>query len=77
MLVCNYGIGGNMPGRPIFTTGKAGTKCPTGFVNNRGLCKKKTRNVEKDAIEVENDHFEYENEELAEYNDEKSDLKMN
>lgn len=35
-LICNYGIGGNLLGSPMYTVGAAGSLCPHG--NNAGLC---------------------------------------
>jgi len=39
-VVCNYCTGGNMLGAKMYTTGTAGTGCPTDHpTNNDGLCK--------------------------------------
>ena len=53
LLVCNYGTGGNQPGKPIFTTGKKGSKCPRGTYNNRGLCKTRKREDENKGLNDE------------------------
>lgn len=36
--VCNYGPSGNFIGMPVYSQGPAGSACPSGTVNNDGLC---------------------------------------
>ncbi len=38
MHVCNYGVGGNYVGEPVYSQGPAGSACPKGTPNNDGLC---------------------------------------
>ena len=42
-VVCNYGVGGNMLGSPIYITGEPCSQCPTGYncstsTSRKGLC---------------------------------------
>ena len=71
MLICNYGNGGNIPGKPIFTSGKAGSKCPKGSYNFRGLCRTKRREYENDDLDENNQELEESKEELEEQNESK------
>ena len=66
LLICNYGNGGNIPGKPIFTSGKAGSKCPKGSYNFRGLCRTKRREYENDDLDENNQELEKSKEELEE-----------
>ena len=66
LLICNYGNGGNIPGKPIFTTGKAGSKCPRGSYNFRGLCRTKRREYEHEQLDENNQGLDESNEELGE-----------
>jgi len=36
--VCNYGPTGNFINYPVYAQGEAGSACPTGTLNNNGLC---------------------------------------
>ena len=46
LYVCNYGTGGNTSGKPIFTSGKPCSKCPSGTTCKEGLCSKAKRDNE-------------------------------